>query len=1114
MSKYNVCGADNNEIEFTNCELSDINEGRLISANSEFLAMLSKKQNEIIIVNSSKSVKINPDLPRFTHTQNSKILDIEFSPFNTNILASGNEDKTVTLWEIPEGGLTKNISKSKLNYNKHSNKVSTINFNPISSDVICSSSLKNIHVWNLQKNETYIELQADDNPNSILWNPKGDLIGVTAKNKYINIFEPKNNIKVTKQKVTEYYSSPFTWLNDDTFVTVSWDKEGKGRMLKLWDIKNIEKEISSIKIDDSKEQPNIFVNRELKLIYSFGRREKFINVYGYNADLNYLSTFNSQEQNECSAMLDRIKLDKNKFEINRFARYAKKNKIYYVKFFLKNKSNDFDYEEFLNQSSIQKTPISFEQWINEQKNNNQINNNSNTYTNNNTNNTDKEKILNLSGNTTPNNENIIHTKMNGSVKIDEIKKNLDEIERINKYLKEENKQKDETINKNNEKYNELQKKFEVSENSNLELKKLYEEKEQNYKNMEEKYKNKEKEIEEINKTLIEIKNEYNKINSEYNKEKEDKTNLEIRCEDMSKKIIELEEYKNQVEILKDNIKKIEEDKSELEKNKNQLENKYNKLNKDYEEYKNQQENKYKELNKDYEESKNKNNELEKQINDLNEKNSDITKKYDEKEHCYNEINKENEELKNKIKEYENNNTELKNNYEINNKSLEIKNKNDKENKNVINNSISENKKEIENIIKKKDAKIEEFKNKLRDAVVKKENIIKEQKKEIQECKSKIEILEKENNDYKTKINEYQNKTEQERYELKIKEMEKNLNEKYENLLNSELKKIKEALKEKLFEKAEIINEEYKTQYKSKEDERDQKFNKMSEIIIRKSNLSLNNNNNCEFSLLNSINDEIKFENNDMSEFINKNEEIDKKNNNNLNNLNKGKKNENINNNSYNIGNIQEKNINNNCQQEQQININKNEINNENNINIKKFININKIEEQQEQQIEYSYECTNKKLLLGYIPAGTNELSIEVNLKNNGDKPWPKDKTKLKYNKESINIGEDIILKPQNPGEQEKYNILIKNLEKCPIGQKKFYLFFCVDEKNIGEKITLNVVIKDKNDIINELSKYNDEIKEFKNKFGLADKEYSDLKILYILKKYNFDPENAFANIFQ
>ena len=1085
MSKYNICGADNNEIEFTGCELSDINEGRLLSANSEFLAMLSKKQNEIIIVNSSKSVKINPDLPHFTHTQNSKILDIEFSPFNTNILASGNEDKTVTLWEIPEGGLTKNISKSKLNYNKHSNKVSTINFNPISSDVICSSSLKNIHVWNLQKNETYIELQADDNPNSILWNPKGDLIGVTAKNKYINIFEPKNNIKVTKQKVTEYYSSPFTWLNDDTFVTVSWDKEGKGRMLKLWDIKNIEKEISSIKIDDSKEQPNIFVNRELKLIYSFGRREKFINVYGYNADLNYLSTFNSQEQNECSAMLDRIKLDKNKFEINRFARYAKKNKIYYVKFFLKNKSNDFDYEEFLNQSSIQKTPISFEQWINEQKNNNQINNNSNTDTNNNTNNTDKEKILSLSENTTPNNDNIIHTKMNGSVKIDEIKKNLDEIERIN-----------------NEKYNELQKKFEVLENSNSELKKLYEEKEQNYKNMEEKYKKKEKELEEINKKFIEIKNEYNKINSEYNKEKEDKTNLEIRCEDMSKKIIELEEYKNQVEILKDNIKKIEEDKSELEKNKNQQENKYNKL------------------NKDYEESKNKNNELEKQINDLNVKNSDITKKYEEKEHCYNEINKENEELKNKIKEYENNNIELKNNYEINDKSLEIKNKNDNDNedKNVVNNLISENNKEIENIIKEKDTKIKELKNKLKEAVVKKENIIKEQKKEIQECKSKIEILEKENNDYKTKINEYQNKTEQERYELKIKEMEKNLKEKYENLLNIELKEIKEALKEKLFEKAEIINEEYKTQYKTKEDERDKKFNEMSEVIIRKSNLSLNNNNinNCEFSLLNSLNNDIKFENNDLSWFINKNEEINKNNNNHLNNLNKGKKNENININAINnnIVNIQDNYFNNNYQQEQHININKNGINNENNINIKKFININKIEEQQEQEIEYSYECTNKQFLSEYISSGTNEVSIVVELKNNGDKPWPKDKTKLKYDKKSYNIGEDIILKPQNPGQQEKYEILIKNLEKCFIGEIKFYLCFCVNEKNFGEKLSLNVVIIDKNVINDELSKYNDKIKEFRNSYGLDDKEFSDLKILYILKKYNFDSYKAFAYIFQ
>ena len=91
-----------------------------------------------------------------------------------------------------------------------------------------------MHIWNIPKSNTYTEIKLVDNPKSILWNPNGDLIGATLKNKDINIFEPKNNNnKIFSQKVTDFSASTFIWLDDNTFATISWNKEKREKLLKL-----------------------------------------------------------------------------------------------------------------------------------------------------------------------------------------------------------------------------------------------------------------------------------------------------------------------------------------------------------------------------------------------------------------------------------------------------------------------------------------------------------------------------------------------------------------------------------------------------------------------------------------------------------------------------------------------------------------------------------------------------------------------------------------------------------------------------------------------------------------------------------------------------------------
>ena len=254
-----ISGVDKNE-KFTNCDLlQDQIEGRLISVNKKFLAMNWKNEGQIAITDSSKPIKINPSSQIFKGN-NSKILDLEFSPFNNNLLASCHENKSVLLWKIPDNDL-KNIEN--IIYDKNEYKVSFVNFNPISSDVICSCTFNGyIHIWSIEKSDNFMELRTDNNPTMMSWNPNGYLIGSTTK-KIINIFDCRTKKRILKTDINQSsYASKYVWNNDNLFTTISINKNNE-KILKLWDMKKLGEEINSIKLDSSSKKITPFIDREL-----------------------------------------------------------------------------------------------------------------------------------------------------------------------------------------------------------------------------------------------------------------------------------------------------------------------------------------------------------------------------------------------------------------------------------------------------------------------------------------------------------------------------------------------------------------------------------------------------------------------------------------------------------------------------------------------------------------------------------------------------------------------------------------------------------------------------------------------------------------------------------
>ena len=343
----------------SNCSLSTTStEGRLISINEKYLAMAWKYKGEmsIIDINSVKSSNIN----NLTSTSDkSNILDLEFSPFDTNILALSNENNSVIVSKLIDNNQKINIDKYDI-YKKHSSKVNFVNFNPVASNIICSSTLfREVHIWDSIKYELYKELpKLENNPISLLWAPNGTLIGITTKKGFLNVFDMREKDYIIKSQLSglgQNSKMTFNWLDDNNIAILGHNSKNE-RILSLFDIRNQNQKTSeySYVIIDKRDTPAFpFIDRELKLIYTVGKDNAQINIYDYSkSTLKKLShsAFTS-EPNICSALFPRKFLDKKNNEIDRIFR-ANHNNIYYTSFKIHNeRSSGFEGELYPNPES-------------------------------------------------------------------------------------------------------------------------------------------------------------------------------------------------------------------------------------------------------------------------------------------------------------------------------------------------------------------------------------------------------------------------------------------------------------------------------------------------------------------------------------------------------------------------------------------------------------------------------------------------------------------------------------------------------------------------------------------------------------------------------------------
>ena len=438
-SKLKIQGKELNK-HFTNCAIPNtITDGRLMAINNQYLIMAwdCDYPGYINMVDSNNPCNLNEISTTFS-IESSNILDMEFSPFYSNIFYFSNENRKIYMTKIKQNEIQSEF------YNCHTNKVYFIDSNPVASNVICSStSFGEIHIWDSVKFQTQYNFKASNNINTIHWNPKGSLIGYSTTNRLLTIIDPRSSTEIFQEQITDMnVKTRFVWLNDYSLANIGYQKKDKQFYLNLYDIRQtIKNPFSSINISSYGSSLTPFVDPELNLIYITAKDDYYIKIYDYsNGFIQKYGEYRATETNSFSLQLDRKYLNRKDQEIDRFARYTKNNKLFYISFILKNSNLN---NEMLYPSEESYYPkMTFDEWFDggeviPQKVHSNNNYNKNNYNNINKNNKNNYNINNYNNNSSNNNNsnnNNYNNKHTGNSKINSENQYQNYISNYNKNL--------------------------------------------------------------------------------------------------------------------------------------------------------------------------------------------------------------------------------------------------------------------------------------------------------------------------------------------------------------------------------------------------------------------------------------------------------------------------------------------------------------------------------------------------------------------------------------------------------------------------------------------------------------------------------------------------------
>jgi len=252
-----------------------------------------------------------------------EVLDIEFSPFHDNIIASASEDGYAKIWKIPDGGLKENLTTPAQQLSGHKRKVGTVNWNTVANNVLATSSTDfTVKVWDVEKGESKAEVTGhSDIIQSVAWDIHGQQLATASKDKKVRVLDPRKGGIVQEVEAhpgVKGMRVSFLGTRDKLF-SMGFSKTSE-RQFCLWDPRNLSKAIHTTNVDTASGILMPFYDNDTSCLFLAGKGDGNIRYYEIVDEepyCHFLTEFKSSTPQRGMAMVPKVSVDVASCEIVR-----------------------------------------------------------------------------------------------------------------------------------------------------------------------------------------------------------------------------------------------------------------------------------------------------------------------------------------------------------------------------------------------------------------------------------------------------------------------------------------------------------------------------------------------------------------------------------------------------------------------------------------------------------------------------------------------------------------------------------------------------------------------------------------------------------------------------
>jgi len=294
-----------------------------VSASSKFIGVIwdAAGGGAFAVLDSHKTGKLG-QFPLVTG-HSGEVLDIEFSPFNDNIVASCSDDGYCKVWKIPEGGLTEALNTPVQSLSGHKRKVGTLNFNPIANNVLATTSADyTVKIWNVETGSVLNEIPGHvDIIQSSCWDYTGQLYATACKDKCVRVLDPRANaIIATVEAHPGIKGMRCLYLgNKEKLFTMGFSKTSE-RQFSLWDPRKLGESLRTENIDTASGIIMPFFDSDTSILYLAGKGDGNVRYYEVVDEapyIHFLTEYKSATPQRGMGWAPKLSMDLNSCEIAR-----------------------------------------------------------------------------------------------------------------------------------------------------------------------------------------------------------------------------------------------------------------------------------------------------------------------------------------------------------------------------------------------------------------------------------------------------------------------------------------------------------------------------------------------------------------------------------------------------------------------------------------------------------------------------------------------------------------------------------------------------------------------------------------------------------------------------